>query len=310
MNDPCVDLVSIVIPCYNQARFLPTSVASAAAQTWSPLEIIVIDDGSPDDTATIATALGAMVVRQGNTGVSGARNAGLKAARGAFVVFLDADDELMPDAIRTGVLALTSNDAAVCAVGRARPADAEGHDVNSPPPRPVVRDLYREWLSDNFVFTPGAAIFRRPPLLAMGGFPLDVGPAADYAIYLELARRGQILDHAQPVVRYRNHPASMSRDTAQMLRATMRVLRREARHLPPGYDADFRRGRARWARWYGLQVIEWILEDRRTHGLRPAQLAALGTVMRYCPSLLVERIGRRSVRAIMSPSALRRRNTR
>lgn len=309
MNASSADLVSIVIPCYNQARFLKTSVASAGSQTCSPLEIIVVDDGSTDDTAAVASALGATVVRQRNTGVSGARNAGLSAARGAFVIFLDADDELMADAVQTGVRALTSNDAAVCAVGRARPVDAEGHDSTSSPPRPVVQDLYREWLSENFVFTPGAAIFRRQPLLAMGGFPVDVGPAADYAIYLQLARSGQILDHAQPVVRYRSHPASMSRDSARMLRATMCVLRREAEHLPPGYDADFRRGRARWARWYGLQVIEWMLEDRRTHGFRTTQLTALVTLMRYCPSLLVERIGRRSVRAIGSPWTSRRRNT-
>jgi glycosyltransferase involved in cell wall biosynthesis len=309
MNGSGNALVSIVIPCYNQARFLHSSVASARSQTCAPFEIIVVDDGSADDTETVACALGATVIRQRNAGVSAARNTGLNTARGAFVIFLDADDELMPDAVETGVQALTSNAGAVCAVGRARSMDAAGRDLPSSPLRPVVRDLYREWLSNNFVFTPGAAIFRREQLHAIGGFPDDVGPAADYAIYLQLARTGQVTDHGQPVVRYRNHPASMSRDSARMLRATMRVLRKEAEQLPAGYDADFRRGRTRWARWYGSQIIEWVLEDRRTSGLRTAHVAAVATLIRYCPSLVAARIGGRVTRAIRSPWTPRHRNT-
>ena len=301
MNGPCADLVSIVIPCYNQGRFLRASIASATRQTCSPLEIIVVDDGSTDDTAEVTAALGATLIRQRNTGVGGARNAGLHVARGAFVIFLDADDELMPDAVQTGVRALTANDTAVCAVGRARPMDEDGRELNALPPRPIGQDLYREWLSNNFVFTPGAAIFRRQPLSSIGGFPIDIGPAADYAIYLQLARRGQVLDHGQPVVRYRNHVASMSTDSARMLRATMRVLRREAAHLPRGYEASYRRGRAHWARWYGMQIIEWMREDLRTHGVRTAQLSTLATLIRYCPGLLAERMGSR-IRRVIAPS--------
>jgi len=309
MNDQPRADVSVVIPCHNQARYLPASIGSAQAQTHAPLEIIVVDDGSKDDTAAVASARGATVIRQTNAGVSGARNAGLAAARAEFVVFLDADDELLPAAVETGLQALSSNPAAVCAVGRTRPMDAEGRDVVSAAPRPVVTHLYEAWLSDNFVSTPGAAIFRRQPLEASGGFPEGVGPAADYAIYLQLARAGLIVDHGQIVARYRAHSASMSRNSRRMLRATMRVLRREERLLPAEHQAAFQRGRARWADYYGSQIIEWMREDWRSSGPRLAQLSALGTLMRYCPSLVAARTASRLTRALASPRARRNRNT-
>ena len=294
-------LVSVVIPCYNQARYLRTSIASAHAQTDPPREVVVVDDGSRDDTAAVAAAAGATVLRQTNSGVSAARNAGLHAARGEFVVFLDADDELLPDAIETGLRTLRSNPTAVCAVGRVRPMDGDGRDLPSAPQRPIVRELYREWLYENFVSTPGAAVFRRLALQAMGGFPEAVGPAADYAVYLQLARERLIVDHGNVVVRYRNHAASMSRDRSGMLRATMRVLRDEAAQLPAGFTADLQRGRTRWAHWYGLQIIESLVEEQRASGPRLAHVAALATLMRYCPALLASRLRSRIARALAAP---------
>jgi glycosyltransferase involved in cell wall biosynthesis len=96
-------LVSIIIPCHNQARFLFLSdaIASVLGQTHSPVELIVVDDGSPDNTAEIARRYEAIrFLRQENRGVSTARNAGFSASTGAYVMFLDADDRLMPNAVQ------------------------------------------------------------------------------------------------------------------------------------------------------------------------------------------------------------------
>jgi len=100
-------VVSVVIPCYNHARYLPAALASVHAQRGVAVESIMVDDGSNDDSAAVAEAHGAtMVKRQRNRGLSHARNAGLEAVRGEFVVFLDADDELLPDALHSGVRVL------------------------------------------------------------------------------------------------------------------------------------------------------------------------------------------------------------
>ena len=89
--------VTVVIPAYDRAELLPRALASVAAQTAAPAEILVIDDGSADDTAAVAERLGARVLRhERNRGVSAARNTALDAAGGEWVAFLDTDDEWLP----------------------------------------------------------------------------------------------------------------------------------------------------------------------------------------------------------------------
>lgn len=92
-------LVSCVVPVFNGALYLTEAIESIEAQTWRPIEIIVVDDGSTDGTPGIIAGLGARVraLHQPNRGPSAARNAGLAAASGTFVAFLDADDLWLPD---------------------------------------------------------------------------------------------------------------------------------------------------------------------------------------------------------------------
>ena len=96
-------LVSVVIPCYQQAVWLPQAIDSCLAQTWTEIEIIVVDDGSGEDLADVLKSYGDRVrlIRQNNQGTAAARNTGLAGARGAFVKFLDADDWLLPHCIET-----------------------------------------------------------------------------------------------------------------------------------------------------------------------------------------------------------------
>jgi glycosyltransferase involved in cell wall biosynthesis len=118
--------VSIVVPCYRQAEYLPVAVASVALQTFTDWELIVVDDGSPDDTSRVARDLAAKlpgrrirVVAQGNAGVSAARNRGIREALGEYILPLDADDALDPSFLETCV-----------AVLRARPeVDIVGTDM-------------------------------------------------------------------------------------------------------------------------------------------------------------------------------------
>ncbi len=291
--------VSVVIPCFNQARYLAAAIASVRRQGYGrPVECVVVDDGSTDGSAAVAARLDVRLIRQGNAGVSAARNAGLAATRSDLVVFLDADDELLPDAIEAEVAALHAAPEAVAVVGRCRPIDADGRAMPCEYPDVDADNLYQEWLSRNFVWTPGAALFARPALAAIGGFPIDLGPAADYAVYLRLARSHRIAFLPRPLVRYRQHEASMSRDPALMLRATVGVLRRERRQAPVSVRPAISRGLDTWRRWYGEQIIEGLRRDWRDGRIGARQARAALTLLRHCPGLVLRRAPAKARRAL------------
>jgi glycosyltransferase involved in cell wall biosynthesis len=300
-------LVSIVIPCFNQARFLQVSLESALAQDWPSIESIVVDDGSTDATSQIAKAHGAtIVVRQDNRGLSAARNAGLATAHGEYVLFLDADDQLLPDAVRSGVELLRRNQS-VAAVGRrCLPMDVDGHPLPFTYPVQRSSDLYAQLLSDNVVWTPGAALFRRDSMQALGGFPLEHPAAADYAVLLAFARRGQLIIDPRDVVRYRKHDGNMSCDPMLMLRATLGTLRRERRFMPPEYTRLFAKGRRRWRQFYGEQLTMVLRREWRTS--RRASHLARGVwfLCRHCPRQAATHFVRKLFRTLRQqpPTAL------
>ena len=122
---PEAPLVSIVIPCYAQAHFLSEAIESVLAQTHPKTEIIVVDDGSPDNAAeVVARYPGVLCVRQENRGLAEARNTGFRASNGEYVVFLDADDRLTPNAIESHLSCFAKHSEAGFVVG-----DIDSHYV-------------------------------------------------------------------------------------------------------------------------------------------------------------------------------------
>ena len=116
--DPHRTLISVVIPCYNQGHFLDEAVNSAVSTVYQ-VEVIVVDDGSTDETPAVAARCGGVrYVRQENRGLAAARNRGLETATGDLVIFLDADDRLMPGGIDVGARALAANPGCAMAYGR------------------------------------------------------------------------------------------------------------------------------------------------------------------------------------------------
>jgi glycosyltransferase involved in cell wall biosynthesis len=290
-------LTSVVIPCYNQAHFLAEAIESALGQTAARIEVIVVNDGSTDGTSDVARRYRPVrLIEQSNRGLSRARNAGLAAAAGEFVVFLDADDRLLPHAVAFA-LALAARDPAIAMVaGQCRTIAENGAPLAMPDLPAVERDHYRALLSRNFVWTPGAACFRSAAVVAAGGFDPAVSGSADYSLYLRLARAHPLVSHSTAVVEYRRHERNMSRDALLMLRDTLRVLDAERPHVPAHLHDAYVDARRAWRAFYGERLVDELRDAARHDADLGALLRRAWALVRYYPDGAVRHLRRAIVR--------------
>ena len=178
-------LVSVIIPCYNQGHFLGEAIRSTLDQTYPRVEIIVVDDGSDDRTPEVARSYsGVRYVRQDNQGVSAARNAGFTLSRGEYVVFLDSDDRLRPEAIAANLAILDRERGAALCFGRTVQFHPDGK--TNPAANWVGVEPYLDLLCRNPISCPGSAMYRRRVLDSVGGFDPSLVPAEDYDMYLRI----------------------------------------------------------------------------------------------------------------------------
>jgi glycosyltransferase involved in cell wall biosynthesis len=282
--------ISVVIPCYNQGRFLDEAIASAGAQQGLVSEIVVVDDGSTDETPAVATRDGsATLIRQERRGLSEARNSGWRASSSDYVVFLDADDRLLPGAIKAGLEALGRWPHAAFVFGHYELIDQRGAILptwrelrvaddrtfttgdfelvlpdgrragRSPQPR-RVGDHYTAMLRRNYISMHGAVVYRRAVLEEAGGFDPRLSALEDYDLYLRVTRTHPVAGHDEVVAQYRRHSAAMSRDMLNMLRMALFVLHEQRPHLVkhPGATEAYEAGLAFWKRHYGKQLIRSV----------------------------------------------------
>jgi glycosyltransferase involved in cell wall biosynthesis len=226
--------VSIVVTCYNSARFLGEALDSVLAQTYRPkVEIVAVDDGSTDKTADILAQFPEVrYVYQPNQGVSAARNLGIQASTGEFLLFHDHDDRLLPEAAATLVQLLEHRPDCAIAVGEHRYIDSHGQVTRlSTKELDGRNDLELKLLGHNFIETPGSCMVRRSALLEVGLFNDSMEGGEDYELYLRLARRYKIVGTSTFVSDYRRHDNNTTGNSAMMLRTVHLVLEMERPHL-------------------------------------------------------------------------------
>ena len=180
--------VSVVIPCYGQAHFLREAIESVIAQVH-PTEIVVVDDGSPDNTAEVAARYPQVrYVRQENKGLAEARNSGFRVATGDYLMFLDADDRLTPNAVEAHLDCFVKDPRTGIVVGDIDHISADGSPMEESPRWPVLEaNFYEELLRVNHVANTIAVMFRREVIAQVGGFSKAYTPAEDYYLLLRAA---------------------------------------------------------------------------------------------------------------------------
>ena len=294
-------LISVVIPCFNQGRFLAEALGSVA--TSLPTEIVVVNDGSTDDTtevlAAIETPHGFRAITQANAGLAHARNRGLRETRGDYVVFLDADDRLAPGALDIAAAALDEHPECAFVFGRCTMMDHDGTLLTTPVQPRIVRDHYREMLRRNYIWMPAVVMFRREAVERAGGFNPNVNAAADYELYLHIARHHPVYDHGAVMAHYRKHDANMSGNAGRMLRETLEVLWSQRPFLEgdPASLAAYREGWHLWREFYGTQLADEIRTDVRA-GQWSVALSKAALLAEYHPRGLWHHLVRKAGRVL------------
>ena len=278
-NEPIT--FSVIIPVYRGEAYLAETIQSVLRQTLPPLEILVIDDGSPDRSAEIARSFGfrVRVKRRQNCGVSATRNFGATVARGTWLAFLDQDDLWQPGFLAGHAEQIRRAYAAdLCYSGRRHLVEqkqAGAFRLTEPVAVPTP-DRLSQVLTQRAPFTPSAATIRRSSFLAAGGFNGRHNSVEDWDLWLRLLRSGARFVHCpEPLLHYRIHAAANTNNPLPVLEKTLGVVRQNIfPHMTSLERAT--RGRRIVSRLQGEAAIllrqnavpgslQWMLRSIRTH---------------------------------------------
>ena len=293
---PLPPAVSVVVPCYNAAAFLPSTLRSVQAQQGFDLQIIVVDDGSSDGSPDLVARdfPDVTLVRQANAGVAAARNTGLAHARHDWVAFIDADDLWLPGKLQAQWDLLASHPEAGMAYTAWKVWTSD-----APVPDPawlaalLATDgdaqrwqgasgwIYPELLVDCVVWT-SSVLVRRELLARAGGFDDTLRIGEDWDLWLRLSRLTPILRVPRPLALYRMHPHSITKAPPDTNFKHLIVTRALQRWGTAGTDgrrarmADVKRSQARtWGDLAGARLQLGQLEQARSDALHALRLAPL-----------------------------------
>lgn len=214
--------ISIIIPCYNRADYLPRTLESILNQTRPADEVLVVDDGSQDNTAEVTAQFAPAVryVYRENGGLSAARNTGQTESSGDTLLFIDSDDLLLPEALAQLEATLEATPGASLAFLRAQLID-ETDAVISPlwETDDTVSDPWKRLLKGNFIRSAGGVLVRRTALEAAGPWDEILRASEDWDMWLRMANNGATFVRVDtPLFQYRIHGNNMSGNKELMIR--------------------------------------------------------------------------------------------
>lgn len=252
-------LVSIIIPCYNHGKYLANAIQSVLSQTYPLVEIIVVDDGSVDDTKTVCLEYPKVIyVYQINSGLSAARNTGVKHATGEFLVFLDADDWLLDNALKNNLEFLLNHVNAAFVSG--------GHELYYEPEdkswamqQEVTGDHYTKLLEGNFIGMHATVMYRKW-VFEKFLYKESLSYCEDYDLYLQIARSYPIIHHTKLIAVYRLHDHNMSANYVVMMKSALKVLSFQKKKIKSSQEkASYEKGIINWKTYYSTKIYKNLI---------------------------------------------------
>lgn len=278
------DRVSIVIPVYNHARYVGAAIESALAQRHPPHEVIVVDDGSTDETPHVIASFGRSVraIRQENRGLSAARNTGIAAATGGWIALLDADDLYEPEFLDDLLRLARCHPRAAALYSGYRFVDAANHPLPQTGTRTEPPEtLFGALLQGNFL-VPECLLVRRDCYAQLGPFDEGLQACEDWDMWLRLAAAFPVVGTTTILTRHRILPGSMSSDPQRMLANRFAVLHKHFGSAEMDFDAMVWHQRQAYGRASLATAIEY-LQQRQPDGALPHLRAAFAAA----PELMV-----------------------
>ncbi|HVY07553.1 MAG TPA: glycosyltransferase [Burkholderiales bacterium] len=276
-------LVSVVVATYNMAKFLPLAVRSALDQTYDNVEVLVIDDGSKDDTAEVIQSLlsdpRVSYRVQSNAGQAAAKNHGIREAKGEYVGFLDADDVWMPEKLALQMPLFDQNPKVGVVHSRLSYIDEHGRDLGVADNR-----LFRGWISgpllvENFIGF-GTTVVKRECFSSLGTFKEHIRMGIDYDLWLRFSTRYEFDYVDRPLLQYRTWSGQMSKNCKGRYQSGIDIMKNFLAEHPGVVDKDTER--KAWAHTY----VGFGQCMQRSENNSSAAMRFYAQALRYRPTFL------------------------
>ncbi len=254
-------LVSVIITAYNYGEFIEQAIKSVLNQTHQNIEIIVVDDGSADNTSTILSKYPQVKkIHTNRVGLAAARNMGTQLSKGDFLLFLDADDYLLPDGIEQNLKHFKQFPNAAYVSGAHLKQDENENYLQVNPSLYKEGDVYAALLQGNYIGMEATVLYRKE-LFFTFHFEPKLAACEDYDINLRIARHLPVYSHREFVAVYRIHKKNMSSDNSKMLQAATKVLQQQIPYLNSQNENEaLHAGLENWKKYYTQPLKTTVLQ--------------------------------------------------
>jgi amino acid adenylation domain-containing protein len=249
--------VSVIIPAYNSAKFLPEAIESVLSQTYPVFEIVVVDDGSTDETKAVCDRYPKIkYIYQSNQGLIGARNTGIRVSAGEYLLFFDSDDYLLPKAVEIGVNSINAHPEAGFVFGNYifQSINPDGsYETEEIYDNQHIVANYENILAGKLKMQCACVLFRRTVIESVGEFDPNSTGAEDYNLFLRVAREFPIHFHGQTVLEYRYNGSNMSAKPTYLIN-TLRAHKLQWSYIEQTgnkhYEVAYEQGRQAWIKLF------------------------------------------------------------